>query len=129
MSDNKKRSGIYLGKGIRFKQEFLTDSKHDFTSETMGISPLLMNLNAIEGFSGNEDDYNLPGLFYREMLSDEDRINLVCNIVCSLKGIDHSQKEEMIKDQLHHFFKIDTKLGLAVADGLKVKVGTFLLSR
>lgn len=126
MSDNKKRSGVYLGKGIRFKQDFLRDCDYSVTSEFTGISPLMMNLNS---FSGNEDDYNLPGLFYREMLSDEDRINLVCNIVCSLKGIDHSQKEEMIKDQLHHFFKIDTKLGLAVADGLKVKVGTFLLSR
>lgn len=126
MSDNKKRSGVYLGKGIRFKQGFLADSDYPATAEFTGISPLLMNLN---GFSENEDDYNLPGLFYREMLSDEDRINLVCNIVCSLKGIDHSQKEEMIKEQLHHFFRIDTKLGLAVADGLKVKVGTFLLSR
>lgn len=126
MSDNKKRSGIYLGKGIRFKQGFLTDPDHSVASDFTGISPLLMSLN---GFSGNEDDYNLPGLFYREMLSDVDRINLARNIVCSLKKINHSQKEEMIKDQLHHFFKIDTKLGLAVADGLKVKVGTFLLSR
>lgn len=126
MSDNKKRSGVYLGKGIRFKQGILADSDYPATAEFTGISPLLMNRN---GFSENEDDYNLPGLFYREMLSDDDRINLVCNIVCSLKGIDHSQKEEMIKEQLHHFFRIDTKLGLAVADGLKVKVGTFLLSR
>ncbi|GLU50577.1 catalase-related domain-containing protein [Dyadobacter frigoris] len=129
MSDNKKRSGICLGKGIRFKQEFLTDSEYSVTSESTGISPLLMNLNATEGFSVNEGDYNLSGIFYREMLSDEDRINLVCNIVCSLKGINNSQKEEIIKEQLYHFFKIDTKLGLAVADGLKVKVGAFLLSR
>lgn len=129
MSDNKKRSGIYLGKGIRFKQEFLKGPGHSDIFELTGISPFLMNLNIKGSLSENEDDYNLPGLFYREMLSDEDRINLVSNIVCSLKRIDSARKEETIKEQLHHFFKIDTKLGLAVADGLKVKVGAFLLSR
>ncbi|WP_159475931.1 catalase-related domain-containing protein [Dyadobacter sp. 3J3] len=129
MSDNKKRSGVYLGKGIRFKQGFLSDSECSVASEFTGISPLLMNFNTIAGFSENEEDYNLPGLFYREMLSDEDKINLVSTIVCTLKGINNSQNDEAVKDQLHHFFRIDTKLGLAVADGLKIKVGTFLLSR
>ena len=127
MSDNKKRSGNYLGKGIRFKQELPKDPEFTVASVFTGISPLLMSLNT--GFSGNEEDYDLPGLFYREMLSDEDRGNLISNIVSSLKDINHLQKQEVIKDQLHHFFKIDTKLGLAVADGLKVKVGAFLLSR
>ncbi|MCF0056831.1 catalase-related domain-containing protein [Dyadobacter sp. CY356] len=129
MSNNKKRSDIDLGKGFRFKQGFLKDTKSSATSESIGISPLLMNLNASPSFSEHEDDYDLPGLFYREMLSDEDRMNLVCNIVCSLKGMQNPQKEEMIHDQLHHYFKIDTKFGLAVADGMKIKVGTFLLSR
>lgn len=129
MSDNKKRSDAYLGKGIRFKQEFSKDPECLFSSKSTGRSPLLMHLNALEGFSGDENDYNLPGLFYREMLTDQDRVNLVCNIVYTLKEINNAQKEEIIKEQLHHFFKIDTKLGLAVANGLKVKVGAFLLSR
>ncbi|MBE9466467.1 catalase-related domain-containing protein [Dyadobacter subterraneus] len=129
MSDNTKRSGVNLGNGIRFKQGFASDTESAILSDFSGISPLIMNLNAVEGFAADEEDYNLPGLFYREMLSDDDRANLVCNIICSLQGIDNPQKENIIKEQLYHFFKIDTKLGLAVADGLKVKVGALLLSR
>ena len=129
MRDNKKRSGIYLGKGIRFKQEFLDIPEYYPASGPTVISPLLMNLSSINGFTGNEDDYDLPGLFYREMLSEEDKANLVGNIVCSLKGIKSPQKEKIINDQLYHYFKIDTKFGLAVADGMEIKVGTFLLSR
>lgn len=67
---------------------------------------------------GENDHYTQPGIFWREVLSEQDKKNLVNNIVGAMKGIDGPKKGEIINRQLCHFFRADIGLGMAIAQGL-----------
>lgn len=67
---------------------------------------------------GENDHYTQPGIFWREVLSSEDKKNLVNNITGAMKGIDGPKKQEIINRQLCHFFRADIGLGMAIAEGL-----------
>ncbi len=69
---------------------------------------------------GENDHYTQPGIFWREVLSDQDRKNLVSNVVGAMKGIEGPKKAEIINRQLCHFFRADIGLGMAIAQGLGV---------
>jgi catalase len=69
---------------------------------------------------GENDHYSQPGIFYREVLSDYDKKNLVSNIIGAMKGIDGPKKADIINRQLCHFFRADIGLGMAIAQGLGV---------
>ena len=71
---------------------------------------------------GENDHYTQPGIFYREVLNDQDRKNLVNNIVGAMSGISGPKKAEIINRQLCHFFRADIGLGMAIATGLNVNV-------
>jgi catalase len=58
--------------------------------------------------------------FYREVLSDYDKKNLVSNIVGAMSGISGPKKDEIVNRQLCHFFRADIGLGMVVAKGLGV---------
>lgn len=66
----------------------------------------------------NDDDhYTQSGDLYR-LLSDEQKIHLVQNIVDSMSGIEGPKKEEIVLRQLCHWFRADMNLGMSVAKGL-----------
>ena len=67
---------------------------------------------------GENDHFTQPGIFYREVLSQEGKINLVNNIVGSMSGISGPKKDEIVNRQLCHFFRADIGLGMAIAKGL-----------
>jgi len=69
---------------------------------------------------GENDHYTQPGIFYRDVLSEYDKKNLVSNVVGAMKGIDGPKKSEIINRQLCHFFRADIGLGMAIAQGLGV---------
>jgi catalase len=69
---------------------------------------------------GENDHYSQPGIFYRNVLNEEDKKNLVHNIVASMSGITGPKKDDIINRQLCHFFRADIGLGMAVAAGLGV---------
>jgi catalase len=71
---------------------------------------------------GENDHYTQPGIFYRKVLSEQDKKNLVSNIAGAMKGIDGPKKDEIINRQLCHFFRADIGLGMAVAQALGVNV-------
>ncbi|RFM29450.1 catalase [Deminuibacter soli] len=71
---------------------------------------------------GENDHYSQPGIFYREVLSAEDKQHLVHNFVSAMKGIDGPRKEDIINRQLCHFFRADIGLGMAIAQGLGVNL-------
>jgi catalase len=71
---------------------------------------------------GENDHYTQPGIFYREVLSDYDKKNLISNIVGAMKGIEGPKKGEIINRQLCHFFRADIGLGMAIATALGVNV-------
>lgn len=71
---------------------------------------------------GEDDHYSQPRDFFNKVLNDYDRHNLVSNIVGAMSGISGDKKDEIINRQLCHFFRIDEKLGGAIAKGLGVDV-------
>ena len=71
---------------------------------------------------GENDHYTQPGIFWREVLNEQDKKNLVSNIVGAMKGIEGPKKSEIINRQLCHFFRADVGLGMAIAQGLGVNV-------
>jgi len=71
---------------------------------------------------GENDHYTQPGIFYREVLSPQDKKNLVSNIAGAMKGITGPKKNEIINRQLCHFFRADIGLGMAIAQALGVDV-------
>lgn len=70
----------------------------------------------------NDDDhYTQPGLLYSKVMTEEERKNLVNNIVGSMSGICGEKKDEIINRQLGLFSLVDCSLGKAVAKGLGFK--------
>lgn len=71
---------------------------------------------------GENDHYTQPGIFYREVLSPQDKKNLVSNIVGAMSGISGPKRADIVNRQLCHFFRADIGLGMAIAQGLGVTV-------
>lgn len=83
----------------------------------------LVDANIAAWFNRNENDsdhYTQPGDLYRNALNDQDRENLVSNIVSSMSGITGNKGLEIINRQLCHFFRADMQLGMAIASGLGI---------
>ncbi|TCC88529.1 catalase [Pedobacter frigiditerrae] len=72
---------------------------------------------------GEDDHFTQPGLFFRDVLTDIEKLSLIGNIVDSMKGIAGDLKETIINRQLCHFFRADLNLGIAIANGLDIEVG------
>jgi len=71
----------------------------------------------------NDDDhFTQPGLLYRQAMNEQDRKNLISNIVSSMRGICGEKKDEIINRQLSQFFRADSQLGIAVAKGLGITI-------
>jgi catalase len=75
---------------------------------------------------GENDHYTQPGIFFREVLGDEDKKHLISNVVGAMSGIDGPHKELIINRQLCHFFRADIQLGIAIAQGLGVNVAEMM---
>jgi catalase len=71
---------------------------------------------------GENDHYTQPGIFYREVLSPEDKKSLVHNIAGAMSGIAGPKRGDIVNRQLCHFFRADIGLGMAVAQALGVNV-------
>jgi catalase len=76
---------------------------------------------------GDDDHYTQPGLLFSKVMTDQDRNNLINNIVSSMRGITGPKRDEIINRQLCHFFRANVKLGIGVAMGLGVQVDPQLL--
>jgi catalase len=73
-------------------------------------------------FEGESDHYTQPGLLFNNAMNEYDRHNLISNIVTSMGTICGEKKDLIIGRQLCHFFRVDIKLGIAIAKGLGVDV-------
>jgi catalase len=71
---------------------------------------------------GEDDHYTQPGLLYTKAMNDQDRKNLVSNIIGAMSGIAGPKRDLIINRQLCHFFRANVELGMGVAKGLGVKV-------
>lgn len=71
---------------------------------------------------GEDDHYTQPGNLYRDVMNDDQKTELVNNIVGSMSGITGPKRDEIINRQLCHWFRADVGLGQRVAEGLNVNV-------
>jgi catalase len=69
---------------------------------------------------GENDHYTQPGIFFREVLNEQDKKALINNIVGSMSGISGPKRQEIINRQLCHFFRADIGMGIAIAQGLGI---------
>ena len=67
---------------------------------------------------GENDHYTQPGIFYRTVLNEQEKKNLVNNIAGAMKGIEGPRKNDIINRQLCHFFRADIGLGAAIVQAL-----------
>ena len=88
--------------------------------------PMPLGSNVADWYDRNgpndDDHYTQPGWLFNKAMNDYDRHNLVSNIVGAMSGITGPNKEVIVNRQLCHFFRVDVKLGTAVAKGLGVNV-------
>jgi catalase len=75
---------------------------------------------------GENDHYTQPGIFYRQVFNEQDRKNLVNNIVGAMNGISGPKRAEIINRQLCHFFRADIGLGMSIAQGLGIALDTLM---
>jgi catalase len=97
-------------------------------SENYKEPAMQLESNTANWFDRNENDddhFTQPGLLYRDAMSEQDRKNLVNNIVGSMSRICGEKKDEIINRQLNHFFRADRDLGKAVAKGLGATIKGF----
>lgn len=81
--------------------------------------------NVSDWFDRNENDndhYSQPGILFRNVMNEQDKKNLVSNIISSMKGITGEKKDEIINRSLCHFFRADIQLGMSIAQGLGVSI-------
>ncbi len=76
---------------------------------------------------GEDDHYTQPGWLYTKALNEQDRKNLVANIVSAMSGISGPKRELIINRQLCHFFRANVELGMGVAAGLGVQIDPKLM--
>lgn len=76
---------------------------------------------------GENDHYTQPGKLYR-LMGDQEKHDLVTNIVNSMSGIDGPKKDLIINRQLCHWFRADIGLGMAIAKGLQLDMDAAMSS-
>jgi catalase len=126
MVSNYQRDGkMQVGNNGGSDVNYFPNSFDEITPEISYKEPTLeLDADFADWFDRNQEDndhYTQPGNLYREVLSPQDKLNLVNNIVGSMKGIAGPLKMEIINRQLCHFFRADKQLGADVALGLGIK--------
>jgi catalase len=87
--------------------------------------PMQLESNIADWYDRNQNDddhYTQPGMLYRNAMNEQDRKNLVSNIIDSMKAVKGPKKVEIINRQLNIFLQADNELGMHIAQGLGVKV-------
>ncbi len=97
-----------------------------YADESYKEPPMTLDSNLADWYdrngAGDEDHFTQPGLLFKKVISEQDRKNLISNIISAMSGITGPKRDEIIERQLSHFFHADVNLGIAVADGLGVKI-------
>jgi catalase len=71
---------------------------------------------------GENDHYSQPGNFFRKVLSDKGKKDVIHNIAASMSLIEGPKKDLIINRQLCHLFRADIGLGIGVANALGVNI-------
>ena len=132
--DNYQRDGhMQTGDNGGSNPNYRPNSFDDIEADETYKEPFMqLESDMADWFDRNENDddhYTQPGIMYRDVMTEQDRENLVSNIVQSMSGISGMKKDEIINRQLCHFLHVDGQLGIAVAKGLDITVSDIELGR
>lgn len=70
---------------------------------------------------GENDHFTQPGNLFK-IMTPEQQQQTISNIVGSMSGITGPRKHNIINLQLSHWYRVDGRLGVGIADGLGVEV-------
>jgi len=100
-----------------------------YADETYKEPPMILDSNTADWYDRNaeNDHYTQPGWFFGKVMTKEEKQNTINNIISSMSGITGPKRDEIINKQLCHFFRASTELGIAVAEGLGVKIDEKML--
>ena len=106
------------GAGSNYYPNSFDDIEAD---KTYKEPPLKLESNIADSYDRNENDddhYTQPGMLFRKVMTEPERLNTISNIVGAMKGIAGEKRKEIIQKQLSHFHKADKELAAKVAAGL-----------
>ncbi len=66
----------------------------------------------------DDDHYTQPGDLYRKVMTEGERKNTLSNLIGAMSGIGGPKRDEIIRRQLGHFYKMDKELAMDIAKGL-----------
>lgn len=95
------------------------------TDESYRSFDYKLDSTQIAHYDRNENDndhFTQPGLLYSKAMNDDERKNLIHNIVDSMNGISGPKREEIINRQLCHFFRANIELGMKIAMSLQINI-------
>ncbi|MBI1938012.1 MAG: catalase [Ignavibacteriales bacterium] len=102
-----------------------------YADESYKEPPMILDSNIADWYDrnaeGGNDHYTQPGWLFNKVMTKEEKLNTINNIVSSMSGITGPKRDEIINRQLCHFFRASTELGIAAADGLGVKIDEKML--
>jgi len=102
-----------------------------YQDESYKEPPMVLDSNTADWYDrnapGDDDHYTQPGWLFDKVMTDHEKKNTINNIVTSMSGVTGPKREEIINRQLCHFFRANVNLGIAVAEGLGVKVDSSML--
>ena len=70
---------------------------------------------------GENDHFSQPGNLFK-LMSPEQQQNTINNIIGAMSGITGPRKLEIVNRQLSHWYRVDGRLGVGIANGLGVEV-------
>ena len=70
---------------------------------------------------GENDHFSQPGNLFK-LMSPEQQQNTINNIIGAMSGITGPRKHEIVNRQLSHWYRVDGRLGVGIANGLGVEV-------
>jgi catalase len=120
--DGHMQTGDNGGSGPNYRPNSFDDLIAD---ESYKQPAMQVDSNIADWFDRNENDddhFTQPGILYRDAMNEQDRLNLVSNIIGSMNAISGEKKYEIINRQLCHFFRADSRLGMEIANGLGISV-------
>ncbi|MCX6148399.1 MAG: catalase [Candidatus Kapabacteria bacterium] len=89
------------------------------------IQPMKLDSEIADYYDRNandDDHYSQPAMLFTKVMNDKQRVDMIDNIVQSMSEITGSKKDEIIKRQLEHFYKMDKEFAKRIAESLKIEI-------
>jgi len=111
------------GNGGSSPNHFPNSFDKNYEDDNYKGMPYELDAKEVAYFDRNQNDddhYSQPGDLFDKVMSKQEQLNTINNIVGAMSGVSGSKKDEIINRQLEHWFKVSKDLGMGIAKGLDV---------